>query len=75
MNRDELTDVESPEVEYLVRLYEMAHTPLDKLPYSEEFDQLVRRYRLKVDPRASARDLYLALVRLRKSGDLPRLFR
>lgn len=74
-NRDELTDTESPAVEYLIRLYEMAHMPLDKLPYSEEFEQLVRRYRLKVNPRATFRELYLALVRLRKAGDLPRLFR
>lgn len=57
----------------LIKLYSEQETAVDRLPYTGAFDRLVRSYLFKrpnlEDPHHS---LYLTLIRLRKSGRLPK---
>lgn len=55
--------------ELLIALYSKQRVTVDRLPYTREFDRM-----LKFCPkRTTKRDLWLNLTRLRKAGMLPRL--
>ena len=59
------------EDEKLVAAYEKIGRPLDTLPFTDDFDELLRQ--VEKDPNDAARSEVLhRLLRLRKSGRLPR---
>jgi hypothetical protein len=58
--------------EQLVKLYLQANCSLDALPYTAEFERLVKEYRHE-DTREARHEVFMKLLRLRKQGRLPRI--
>lgn len=64
-----------PEEQRLAELYAESRVPLDRLPYTHEFEALFRKFRKEFprpDSDESRRDLLHWLLKLRKAGKLPR---
>lgn len=59
----------------LVSSYLDLAKPLDQLPYSAEFDQLVTAYQSASGEVSPQREIWRELLNLRKKGKLPRLRR
>jgi hypothetical protein len=55
----------------LIEMYRQTKVTLDRLPYSDEFERMLK----KCPAGTMRRDLWLNLTRLRKSSKLPRLER
>ena len=62
----------STEDEVLVAAYERCPLPLDRLPYTEEFEQLVRDIEKNPADQVAMRNTFTRLLNLRKRGYLPR---
>lgn len=61
------------ELQYLLKLYSNQSVTVDKLPYSEEFDLMVKLFKSKyASCTHTSRDFYITLLSLRKAGKLPR---
>jgi hypothetical protein len=58
----------------LIDLYDRQHVPLDKLPYSPEFDAIVEEANRRVEG-VTERIVWLSLMRLRKQMRLRRKVR
>lgn len=59
------------QVSFLVRLYNEQPLGMDKLPYTSEFNKIVKNYRTTFGE-GSANELWRTLVNLRKSKKLIR---
>jgi hypothetical protein len=59
----------------LATIYQTAGIPLDKLPYTEDFEKLHAEFCVQSRCAVTMRQLWQELVSLRKSGLLPRLQR
>lgn len=57
----------------LAKLYSDLGVPLDKLPYTTEFDRLQAEFCAQGKIAITARQLWRELISLRKTGLLPRL--
>jgi hypothetical protein len=62
----------APDDERLIEAYRAIGKPLDDLPYTEEFERLRERV-AAADTNESRHFLFRRLLRLRKTGRLPRL--
>jgi len=62
----------TPNEERLVNIYLQTNTPLDALPYTEKFEELVKSY-CGEETRDARHDVLMELLRLRKQGRLPRI--
>lgn len=58
-------------IEFLASLYAEQRWPLDKLPYTDEFDDMLEKFCDHSEQVISARDFWRLLVRLRKDGHFP----
>lgn len=61
----------SKQVSFLARLYNEQPLGIDKLPYTKEFDEIVKSYK-KTFNEGSAQELWSTLVNLRKAKKLLR---
>lgn len=59
------------QVSFLIRLYNEQNLGMDKLPYTPEFNQIVKSYK-KTFNEGNARDLWRTLINLRKAKKLLR---
>lgn len=59
----------------LIKLYYEQDLPLDKLPYTQQFDKIVTDFQKEFDDKHDHHFLYMTLIRLRKNGRLARKFR
>lgn len=62
----------APEDQELIDAYEAVGRSLDFLPYTPEFEELFQRLR-RPEEDAQRHQVWLRLLRLRKSGLLPRV--
>ncbi len=58
-----------------VRVYKAIGVPIDRLPYSDEFEEFQYRLRELSGYSLNDQELWKHLVGMRKGGKLPRLFR
>ncbi|MEO0513895.1 MAG: hypothetical protein AAF086_01195 [Planctomycetota bacterium] len=73
---DIIRPVPDPVDEFLAQLYLEMGIPTDRLPYTDDFENLVQRYadKFSVDSdRKLKHDVFIRLANLRKAGKLPRL--
>lgn len=72
MRRIEQVKLEDQEVALLIRLYSEQELALDNLPYTDEFDNIVKQFQIDFGKEHGHRDLWRVLTRLRKSSRLVR---
>lgn len=59
----------------LIQLYREFRTPLDRLPYTEPFEQLFAEYRRRGGHLETRAEVWRALCAARKKSELPRIVR
>lgn len=59
----------------LIDLYRETNTPADSLPYTDRFEQLCQKFRVRTGQPLEQHELWKQLCRLRKKKLLPRLRR
>ena len=60
-------------VSIVKRLYRKYGVPLDKLPYTTEFERMIGEFAGETKMAFTLREFYTELLRLRKSGQLGKL--
>lgn len=68
-------DLNDAQLEILARCYADAIVPLDRLPYSKEFELLLERFRERGGVDIDRQSIWRALCNLRKSRRLVRKLR